>query len=53
MNKDTDIYRIKKKQDHQLMVSYYTTYVMFEDLPKERDLLLETIRHRYDAIICR
>lgn len=51
MNRDTDIYRIKKEQDHQLMVSYYTAYVMFEDLPKERDLLLETIRQRYEAIM--
>ena len=51
MNRDTYIYRIKKKQDHQLMVNYYTAYVMFDDLPKERDLLLEAIRHRYEAIM--
>lgn len=51
MNRDTDIYRIKKEQDHQLMVNYYTTNVMFEDLPKERDLLLEAIRRQYEAII--
>ena len=51
MNRDTYIYRIKKEQDHQLMVNYYTAYVMFDDLPKERDLLLEAIRHRYEAIM--
>lgn len=51
MNRDTDIYRIKKEQDHQLMVNYYTAYVIFDDLPKERDLLLEAIRHRYEAIM--
>ena len=51
MNRDTYIYRIKKEQDHQLMVNYYTAYVMFDDLPKERDLLLEAIRHRYETII--
>lgn len=51
MNRDTYIYRIKKEQDHQLMVNYYTAYVMFDDLPKERDLLLEAIRHRYEDIM--
>lgn len=33
------------------MVNYYVAFILFDDLPKERDLLLEAIRHRYDAII--
>lgn len=51
MNRDTNIDQIKKEQDHQLMVNYYVAFILFDELPKEHDLLIEAIRHRYETII--